>query len=114
MKEVKKSDIVFCSEKGTHVTPKNYERTFQKVIKKSGIETCNSHTLRHTYATRLFEQNVSVKIVSELLGHSKVSHTLDIYTHVMPEIKYLAVQALDDLYSNIHQPNTTHITTQLQ
>ena len=107
----KKSDIIFCSNKGTYVSPRNYERAFLRVVEKAGIEKCNAHTLRHTYATRLFECGVDAKVVSEFLGHSKVSHTLDIYTHVLPNVKKRAVQVLDNLYSNV-QPITTQFTTQ--
>lgn len=45
--------------------------------------------------TRLFEKGVNAKIVSELLGHSKVSHTLDIYTHCTQSVKSEAVKVPD-------------------
>ena len=54
--------------------------------------------LRHTYATRMFELGISAKIVSEILGHSKVGHTLDIYTYVIPSTKNESVKVLDMLY----------------
>lgn len=64
-------------------------------MKKAGIDKCNSHTLRHTFATRCFEKGISVKIVSRWLGHSKISHTLDIYTHVLPDIEMEAIKILE-------------------
>ena len=45
----------------------------------------NFHSLRHTYATRLFENNVPIKTVQALLGHKDIATTMNIYTHVMPE-----------------------------
>jgi integrase len=101
LKQQAKSNIVFCSEKGTHVSPRNYERTIEKVIKKANIEKCNSHTLRHTYATRLFENGVAAKTVSELLGHANISITLNIYTHVLPETRAETARILDKLYSDL-------------
>lgn len=46
----------------------------------------------------LFENGVAAKTVSELLGHKNVSHTLDVYTHVMPDNKSAAVKALDYIF----------------
>ena len=54
--------------------------------------------MRHTYATRLFEKGVPAKTVSELLGNRNVSHTFDVYTHVMPDTKSEAVKALDYIF----------------
>lgn len=67
IKQQIKSNIVFCSENGTYVLPRNFERTFQKVVDKAGIEKCNAHTMRHVYATRLFEEGVAAKTVSDLI-----------------------------------------------
>ena len=78
--------------------PRNVERSFVRLAKKAGIEGVNIHTARHTYATRLFERGVTAKTVSELLGHKNVSHTLDVYTHVMPDTKSAAVKALDYIF----------------
>ena len=55
--------------------------------------------MRHTFATRLFEAGVQAKTISQLLGHSSVSFTLDIYTHILPSTKKLAIEALEQ-YSN--------------
>jgi len=101
LKQQANSDIVFCSEKGTHVFPRNFERTFSKVINKAGIDKCNVHTMRHTFATRLFEKDVSVKTVSKLLGHSSVSFTLNFYIHVLPTTKAEAIKVLDTLYDEM-------------
>ena len=44
------------------------------------------HTLRHTFATRCFENRMEPKVVQKLLGHSSISITLNIYTHVMDDL----------------------------
>ena len=41
------------------------------------------HTIRHTFATRCFENGIEPKVAQKLLGHSSISITLNIYTHVM-------------------------------
>ncbi|MFA9464303.1 MAG: tyrosine-type recombinase/integrase [Velocimicrobium sp.] len=49
------------------------------------IESFTCHTLRHTYATRCYEQNIPDKVIQALLGHSKLETTMDTYTHVTEE-----------------------------
>ena len=44
---------------------------------------------------RCFERRIPLKIVSKWLGHSKVMHTLDIYTHVLPDLERQAIEALE-------------------
>ena len=54
------------------------------------------HDLRHTCATLLLTKGVHPKIVSEMLGHSSVSITLDIYSHVIPGLGEAAASAMED------------------
>lgn len=89
------NNLLFCTALGNRIIPRNAERSFARVAKKAGITGASIHSLRHTYATRLFEKGVAAKTVSELLGHKNVSHTLDVYTHVFPDIKSDAVENLN-------------------
>ncbi len=92
------NNLVFCTKFGTLYNPRNVIRSFKTILKKAGIEGATPHSLRHTFATRLFEQkDVQPKTVSVLMGHSKLAHTLDIYTHVQSNIKRKAVKSLDYL-----------------
>jgi integrase len=95
----KTSNIVFPSERNTYISLRNYQRTFYKILEKAGLEKCSPHVLRHSFVTRCFEQNVQTKVISEMVGHAKLAHTTDIYTHIMFDIKRDAVNALDKLYS---------------
>ncbi len=54
------------------------------------------HDLRHTCATLLFTRGVHPKIVSEVLGHSSVSITLDVYSHLIPGLGDAAALAMED------------------
>lgn len=58
------------------------------------IEKFSMHTLRHTFATRCFEMGVDPKIVQEILGHTNISMTMDIYTHTSHEIKIDAIEKI--------------------
>ncbi len=58
------------------------------------------HDLRHGAAIVLLAAKVDLKVVSELLGHSSVAVTVDIYAHVLPEMQQEAVKKMDDLYGH--------------
>ena len=64
--------------------------------KKCGIHDAGIHTLRHTFATRLFERGAQVKDVSVILGHSSIGITANTYIHVIEERKQDIVNLLDD------------------
>jgi integrase len=53
------------------------------------------HDLRHTWATLLLRQGVNPKFVQELLGHADISLTLNIYSHVLPDMGDAAAGAMD-------------------
>ena len=67
--------------------------------KKAGPPDIRCHDLRHTCATLLLTRGVHPKIVSEMLGHSSVAITLDIYSHVIPGLADATARAMDDLLS---------------
>jgi len=58
------------------------------------------HTLRHCAASLLMAEGVSIKAVSELLGHSDVATTLRIYSHVLPTMHGQAADAMDRLFGS--------------
>ena len=73
-------------------------RTLHRMLDHLGIERAGMHALRHTFATTLFANGVDVKTVSEILGHANVQITMNIYIHVIDEIKKKAVETLDDIF----------------
>ena len=77
-------NLVFTSLRGTPVEPRNVYRQFQTLLENAGLPRHRFHDIRHTAATLLFENGASAKQVQALLGHSRVSTTLDTYTHVTP------------------------------
>lgn len=69
------------------------------------------HTLRHTFTTRLIEQNVNVKVVQNILGHKDVKTTLDIYANVTKEFKTQEIKAMQQRMSNSENINRQTIET---
>jgi integrase len=77
----KDSDPLFQTLTGTRTSPRNILRQFKAVGEKIGCEWVNLHTMRHTYASRLFKEKVDIKIISKLLGHKNVTTTYNTYVH---------------------------------
>lgn len=92
------NDFIFTTELGKPINARNMTKTYKRILDKANIPYKKFHSLRHTYATKLFEKNVPLKTVQELLGHSDISITGNIYTHVMPKEKNKAAEKLNDLF----------------
>ncbi|ENK1244776.1 site-specific integrase [Clostridium botulinum] len=93
------TDYVFTTEVGNTMNARNITKSYKRLLKKAKIPYKKFHSLRHTYATKLFEVNVPLKTVQMLLGHSDISITANIYTHVMPKEKIKAVEKLNNLFA---------------
>lgn len=91
-------NFVFTTELGKNIDSRNLIRSYERLIKKANIPYRKFHSLRHTYATKLFEAGVPLKTVQTLLGHSDISITANIYTHVMPKEKVEATEQLNSLF----------------
>lgn len=93
------SNLVFCTDFGTYIDPSNLNKRFKKALARANVTPIKFHSLRHTYATRLFENNVPPKVVSDLLGHSDITTTLNIYTWVMKSEKTKAVETINNIFT---------------
>jgi integrase len=92
--------LMFATEAGTIINPSNLRnRSFGPLLKRAGLPQIRFHDLRHTCATLLLSKNVNPKVVSEMLGHSSISITLDIYSHLLPDMQERAVKALEEMLS---------------
>lgn len=90
------NNLLFPSLVGSYMDAQNLMKSWKKVVATSGVEYKKFHTLRHTYATRLFENGASILTVSRLLGHSSIK-TTEVYTHVLENIKKEEVQCLNNM-----------------
>jgi integrase len=93
------NDLVFANAMGAPVHPTNLRRAWLAVAREAGLGHLRFHDLRHAHASLLLQQGVHPKIVSERLGHSGVGITLDIYSHVVPNLQAQAADGLDGLLS---------------
>lgn len=96
--EYNPKNLVFCSIVGTPVEPTTFDRAFRRILKACDIQNVNFHALRHTFATRGLENGIELKVMQEILGHSSITLTADIYSHVLPDKKREAIEKLNDLF----------------
>ncbi len=89
------SGYVFTHPDGMPIDPNLATKAFKKMVTTSGLPKLTIHGLRHTHATILLEQGVNPKVVSERLGHASVATTMDIYSHVLPDMQEKAALAID-------------------
>ena len=73
----------------------------EAILKVSGLDVRNFHLLRHTFATNCIENNMDIKILSEILGHSDVTITLNRYVHPTMDSKRKQIGMLLDFYGQI-------------
>jgi integrase len=91
--------LIFATESGTLINPSNLRnRSFKPLLKRAGLPPARFHDLRHTCATLLLGRDVNAKVVSEMLGHSSISITLDIYSHLLPDMQEKAAKALEEAF----------------
>ena len=87
-------DLVFTTETGEMLDPRNFQDSFKRLLKRNGIREVNVHGIRHTFATRAIESGMSMKTLSQILGHSSTAFTMDIYGHVTEELKVAEMASL--------------------
>ena len=82
-------DLVFPSETGGAMNRNNlHRRYFKPLAQKAGLpKEARLYTFRHTFATLWMESNEPVKVLQEILGHSRIDQTMNTYAHVMPHIQ---------------------------
>jgi integrase len=91
-------DLVFCTPIGAPICGNHLSgRDFPALLKEAGLPRIRFHDLRHTCATLLLWRGVHPKVVSELLGHTTITMTLDRYSHVLPDMQQAAMDAMDGL-----------------
>ncbi len=88
------SDFVCTKENGQTVTTNTTKHLSRTVNHKMGINF-KFHYLRHTFASKLLEAGEHPKVVQEILGHKKISTTLDTYSHVTGNLKSSAVSTIE-------------------
>lgn len=73
---------------------KNLSNGFSRFLKRHGLRHIRYHDLRHSFASLLYKEGIPLKTASELLGHSTIEITADIYTRLSQKEKNRAAEQL--------------------
>ena len=92
------TDLVFTQADGSPVHPMTLSDTFKRRVKSAALPPIRFHDLRHTWATLAFSQGMHPKVVSDRLGHSSITVTLDIYSHAVPALQEEAAATVAALF----------------
>lgn len=89
-------DLIFATAEGNYLALTTLRRAFNSVLKQAGLPHMRFHDLRHSAATILLSRGTHPKVVQEILGHSQISMTLDVYSHVLPSMQDDVSKGWDD------------------
>src|ERR1035437_5632522 len=101
--------FVFTTTIGTPVDARSVIRRFPLILKTARLPRTRFHDLRHSAATLLLAQGVSPRYISDLLGHSQVSFTMQTYAHVLPHIQRDVADKMDEILNP--KPVATSVAT---
>ena len=91
-------NLVICTVIGGYISPGDISsKLLRNILQKAGLPRIRFHDLRHSAATLLLSMGVHPKVVQELLGHSQISMTMDIYSHVLPTMQKEAMEKINTL-----------------
>lgn len=104
-KEKTDNSYVIRGKKKSWAEPRTLQYRFAKILNQCGLETFNFHMLRHAFATRCIEGGFDIKSLSEILGHSSIQVTLNLYVHSSMQRKK---QLMDQFELCLYQSNSIY------
>ena len=96
---IEKGSGFLIQKNGKYIEPNVYSRRYKKILQELEIPYRKFHATRHTFATRALEIGMDIKTLSEILGHSSPTVTLNLYSHSLPEHKKKEMDRLGKLYN---------------
>ena len=102
-KVVKLGQYLFCNERGDPLSRERIQSEIDRTIKRiraAGYDfpRITSHVFRHTFATRAIEAGMQPQVLKTILGHSSLSMTMDLYSHVLPDTKAEEMEKIANMF----------------
>lgn len=98
-RSIHNDDLIFSHPDGSPLRPNTVTNTWRSLAARAGVKVIRFHDGRHSHASLMLKQGIHPKIVSERLGHSTITMTIDLYSHVQPGIQEAAAARFDELLS---------------
>ena len=92
-----RTGYVFTELDGSPLVPDRVTQDFARIVRRAEFPHMTLHGLRHAFATISLTAGVDLKTTSEMLGHSSIAITADIYSHVLPQVQQAAAEAVGQL-----------------
>jgi integrase len=89
--------LLFCQPDGKPLLPNSVTHAWIKLVRRLGLKGIRLHDARHSHASLMLKQGIHPKVVQERLGHSSITTTLDVYSHVAPGLQEAAANRFDEL-----------------
>lgn len=96
------SDFIFFNREGHLYKPMDLNRAIMRIINRYNRDNQNKirrfsvHNLRHTFCTRLCENENNIKVIQEVMGHSNISTTMNVYAEVTDSKMQETISKIDD------------------
>lgn len=108
------NDLIFTTRSGQPVEPRNLVRSFERLIDRAGMRKIRLHDLRHTVATLLKTLRVPQRDAMQILGHARISVTLEIYTDSDSDSQRDALTRMSDrLFARLEPRRCCHLLLSL-
>ncbi|MFI7246191.1 tyrosine recombinase XerC [Streptomyces qinglanensis] len=98
------SGLIFTTKNGTPIEPRNLNHSFEALSARAGVRKVRIHDLRHACASLLHEQGANARTIMQVLGHSSIRVTMDIYTFVRLDEQRDAIGRLGDALNEDNDP----------
>lgn len=106
-------ELVFTTSLGTPLYGSNVTHRLQAILERAGLPRTRFHDLRHAYASFQMSRGVHPRVVMELLGHSQIALTMDLYSHVMPSLLRESADQIEHVLSLPDQTLATRSATKM-
>jgi integrase len=100
---------VFTSTVGTPLEPRRLHHEFKELCDRAGLRRIRFHDLRHSAASLLIAQGVHAKAIQELLRHSSIRLTMDVYGHLLDEVQQDTADKMDAVLGHIPEPVAVNV-----
>lgn len=92
-------ELIFFNSQGNYSSPQALRTCLNTICRNSDLPKIKFHALRHTFASRLIEGGLNIKLISSILGHASTAVTERVYIHIIDEFKENSINIINSIFS---------------